>query len=162
MNLFLCIILFPVGLAAIIIEFFVPAAGIIGIVGIGSIIGGIILAYINYGTTIGTIYLLSALIIVPVVVIFYFRRFPESFMGKRLILHDSQKQKDGFTSYTEDKYSSLINKNGESLTTLRPAGSVKIENKKYSVVTSGEFIDKGQNVKVVKIEGSRIIVREGE
>ena len=48
------------GLAAIIVEFFVPAAGIVGLLGFGSIAGGIVLAYSNYGPVVGSIYLIQA------------------------------------------------------------------------------------------------------
>ena len=74
------------GLVAIIIEFFVPAAGIIGVLGLGSIVGGIVVAYRVYGTVIGSIYLIGAAIATPAVVIMYFKLFPKSFVGRWLIL----------------------------------------------------------------------------
>ena len=43
------------GLIAIIIEFFVPAGGLVGVLGLASIIGGVVYAFINYGTTAGSI-----------------------------------------------------------------------------------------------------------
>ena len=48
---------------------------------------------------------------------------------------------------------------GEALTMLRPSGMAKFDGKKYSVVTSGELVEKGTVVRVVKVEGSRVVVR---
>jgi membrane-bound ClpP family serine protease len=45
------------GVLAIIIEFFVPSAGLIGIAGLGSIIASIVIVYRTIGSLVGTIYL---------------------------------------------------------------------------------------------------------
>jgi membrane-bound serine protease (ClpP class) len=47
-----------------------------------------------------------------------------------------------------------------AVTTLRPSGMARIEGVKYSVVTGGELIEKNQPVRVVKVEGSRIVVKK--
>ena len=46
------------------------------------------------------------------------------------------------------------------LTDLRPAGSVNIEGNVLDVVSEGSFITKGEKIRVIKIEGMRIIVRK--
>lgn len=74
------------GLAAIIIEFFVPAAGIIGVLGLASIVGGIVVAYTEYGAVVGSMFVIGAAIATPAVVILYFKIFPKSFVGRWLIL----------------------------------------------------------------------------
>lgn len=48
---------------------------------------------------------------------------------------------------------------GEVLATLRPAGKVIFQDTIYDAVTNGEFIEKGEQVLVERIEGSVIIVR---
>jgi membrane-bound serine protease (ClpP class) len=49
---------------------------------------------------------------------------------------------------------------GEALTVLRPSGTARLGGRKLSVVTSGEWVDRGAPVKVMRVEGSRIVVRE--
>ena len=160
------------GLAAIIIEFFVPAAGIIGVLGLGSIVGGIVVAYREYGTLIGSIYLISAAIVTPAVVIVYFKMFPRSVVGKWLILgHKSgageNKTEGNANIDIEDPetgsgspFEALVGKSGTSISSLRPAGTVRIDGKKYSVVTGGEFIDSGRDVIVTRVRGNRIHVKQ--
>lgn len=149
------------GILALIIEVFVPAAGIIGISGLGSIIASIVIAYRRMGNLIGSIYLAVVLVLVPVFIVVYFKFFPRSPFGRWLISQDRQDADKGYASYTPEKYSDLAGKEGTTLTILRPVGMVLIEGQKYSVVTGGEFIEKNQPIRVIKVEGSRIVVRQG-
>lgn len=160
-DMWLAIGLLLVGLVAIIVEFFVPAGGLVGLAGLGSIIGSIVLVFINQGAMLGSIFLVIALIVVPLLIIVYFKVFPRTFIGRRLILKEVQEREGGYASYSAKMYSDLTGKEGLTLTVLRPSGRVLIDSRKYSVVTAGEFIEQGRPVKVVKVEGSRIVVREG-
>ena len=148
------------GLVAIIIELFVPAAGIIGVLGLGSMVGGVVFAFVHYGPVVGASFLIGIIIVTPIVVIIYFKIFPRSFVGRWLILKHEQKREEGFASYRLEGYEKLTGAAGEALTTLRPAGMARFEGKKYSVVTGGEFIDRGEPITVVSTEGSRIVVRK--
>ena len=149
------------GLAAIIVEFFVPAAGLIGVLGLGSIIGGIVMAYLRYGTNVGAAFLIGTVIVTPAVIALYFKLFPRSFVGRWLILRGEELPEQGFSSFTQSRYTELAGKNGSALTSLRPSGTALIDGSKQSVVTAGEFIERGEQIIVSKVEGSRIIVRKG-
>ena len=159
--MWLAIGLAAAGLAAIILEAFVPAAGIIGLAGLGSIIAGVVIAFSRLGDLTGSIYLAVVLILVPVFILVYFKFFPRSFMGRWLISRDSQDPQKGYSSFSAEKYADLLGREGRSLTVLRPAGTVRIGERKLSVVTEGEYIEKDQPVRVIKVEGSRIVVRRG-
>jgi membrane-bound serine protease (ClpP class) len=159
--MWLAIGLAAAGLVAIILEVFVPAAGIIGIAGVGSIIASVVIAYQRLGNLIGSIYLAVVLVLVPVFIVLYFKFFPRSPIGRWLISQDSQDTDKGYASYTQEKYSELAGREGTSLTVLRPVGMVLIDGRKYSAVTGGEFIEKDTPVRVVKVEGSRVVVRQG-
>jgi len=159
--MWLAIGLAAAGVLALILEVFVPAAGIIGIAGLGSIIAGVVIAYQRLGNLIGSIYLAVVLVLVPVFIVLYFRFFPRSPVGRWLISQDRQEPEKGYSSFTAEKYVDLIGKEGTSLTILRPAGMVRIDGQKFSAVTGGEFIEKDKPIKVVKVEGSRVVVRQG-
>lgn len=159
--MWLAIGLAAAGVLALILEVFVPAAGIIGIAGLGSIIASVVIAFQRLGNLIGSIYLAVVLVLVPVFIVLYFRLFPRSPVGRWLISQDRQEPEKGYSSFTAEKYFDLIGKEGISLTILRPAGMVRIDGQKYSAVTGGEFIEKDKPIKVVKVEGSRVVVRQG-
>mgnify|MGYP000146295023 FL=1 len=65
---------------------------------------------------------------------------------------------EGYVSSID--YSSYLHKEGIVLTELRPSGSVKIDDDVLDVVSEGSYIGKGEKIRVVKIEGMRIIVRK--
>jgi membrane-bound serine protease (ClpP class) len=53
-----------------------------------------------------------------------------------------------------------LNGTGVALTQLRPSGTAKINGQRVDVVTEGALIERGTAVKVVVVEGARIVVRE--
>jgi membrane-bound serine protease (ClpP class) len=159
--MWLAIGLAAAGVLALLIEVLVPAAGIIGIAGLGAIIASVVIAYQRLGNLIGSIYLAVVLVLVPVFLVLYFKFFPRSPVGRWLISQDRQGSDRGYSSFTPEKYHDLAGKEGTTLTMLRPVGTVVIEGQKYSAVTAGEFIEKNQPIKVMKVEGSRIVVRRG-
>lgn len=149
------------GLIAIIIEFFVPAAGIIGVLGIGSIVGGIVVAYTQYGTVVGSIFVICAAVITPIVVMLYFKIFPRSFVGRWLILGnkiDTASEEETEPSQPND-VAALVGQTGTAVTILRPAGMARIDGRKHSVVTGGEFIEPGSAIVVTRVQGNRIHVK---
>jgi membrane-bound serine protease (ClpP class) len=53
----------------------------------------------------------------------------------------------------------LLNKTGQALTLLRPSGMAMIDGKRVDVVTEGPPVEQGTPIKVVAIEGLRVVVR---
>lgn len=49
---------------------------------------------------------------------------------------------------------------GVSESPLRPAGKAQFHNENVDVVTEGAFVEPGRQVRVVKIQGNRVVVRE--
>jgi membrane-bound serine protease (ClpP class) len=54
----------------------------------------------------------------------------------------------------------LLNQTGTALTPLRPAGTAVLQGKRVDVVTEGQMIERGAAVKVVAVEGMRVVVRQ--
>jgi len=162
MELWLCIVLVSVGFVAIFVEFFVPAGGLVGVAGLAAMVVGIVFAYYDHGNLAGTLLLLLALAGTPISLAVGFKIFPHTFLGKRLILSQSQPQEQGYTASSSGKYKALLGKEGVVVSPLRPVGMARIDDEKYSVVTEGEMIEAGAAVKVTAVEGSRIVVRKIE
>jgi membrane-bound ClpP family serine protease len=112
------------------------------------------------GSAAGTVFLAGILVGTPTMIMLGLKAFPKSFIGKRLILHQSMEQESGYTSSDVETYRGLLGREGVALTTLRPAGMTGIGNRKYSVVTGGEMVDKDEAVVVAKVEGNRVVVRK--
>jgi membrane-bound serine protease (ClpP class) len=54
----------------------------------------------------------------------------------------------------------ILGMQGHAVTVLRPSGKAEIEGQIYPVEAEGIFIEKGKTVKVIRIFGNRIIVRD--
>lgn len=63
----------------------------------------------------------------------------------------------GYTS--ADSHTELEGRTGTALTALRPSGTAEIDGERVDVITAGEFIERGQAVRVVRVRGSRVEVR---
>jgi len=70
-------------------------------------------------------------------------------------------RKDGVTSQDLD-LQNLIGKTGIVINDLRPAGRAVIENKRFDVVSEGDYIDKDNKIIVSFISGNRIVVKKME
>ena len=63
----------------------------------------------------------------------------------------------GYTSF--DDRSHLVGKVGVTTTPLRPSGTVIIDDERIDAVAEGSFIPGQVEVKVILVEGTRIVVR---
>lgn len=164
---FIEIILFIAGVALLIVEIFVtPGFGVFGIAGIIMMVAGLFLGLIADFPIISwndisqaLIQLASSFIATGVLVYILTRTLPKTSIWNRLILASNIESTSGYTS-SEPDFGHLISNEGITLTDLRPSGTVKINEKRYDVVTMGEFIQKGRRVRVTKVEGSKVVVEE--
>ncbi len=52
----------------------------------------------------------------------------------------------------------LVGKQGRAATSLRPSGVVLVEDQRLDVVTDGKFVEAGQPIKILRIDGRNIVV----
>ncbi|MCC3356673.1 NfeD family protein [Bacillus sp. REN16] len=150
------IILFVVGIVFVLLEFVLPG-GIIGLIGLGAILTSFFLAGSSMMVIgISLLVALVATIVVSIILVKVFGKRLHAF--KKIILFDSTNTESGYVSNKNRK--DLIGKQGIALTTLRPSGTVIINDERIDVVTQGNYIEKNTKVEVIKTEGSRIVVRE--
>jgi membrane-bound serine protease (ClpP class) len=150
------LILFIIGIALILVELFI-SGGIAGILGFIAIVASFFLAADN-AVYMG-ISLLVAIIVSILISALLIKVFGKKMrLFKKLILTDSTNTESGYIANISRL--ELIGLVGYTLTVLRPSGTIVIEDERLDVVSEGGFIGKGSKVKVVKAEGSRIIVRE--
>ena len=81
--------------------------------------------------------------------------FPKSPWGKRIILSGDAAGWDGF----DPSQAELLGKEGTSRTPLHPGGIAMIEGRRVDVVTRGEMIPANQQIRVLQVEGNRVVVK---
>ncbi len=150
------LILFILGIILIIAEIFIPG-GIIGFIGLGSILFSIVLAGKSaIHMTISLVIALVAAITVMVIMMKFFNKRIK--LLNKIVLKDSTSTGKGYIS--NQSRTDLLNKTGKALTPLRPSGTVIIDNERIDAVSEGGFIKSGVKITVVKVEGLRVVVRE--
>ncbi len=159
-----------IGVILIMVEIFVlPGFGVAGIAGIALTVGSMILVMINNDffnfemVPMSEILMASFSILGGItggVMLLFFGgvRLTQSNFFKRISLTDTQAQSDGYTSNFNT--GDLVGKTGTAYTVLRPSGKIMIEDQLYDAFSRGDYIEKGDTVTVLEIEGSTLKVRK--
>ncbi len=149
------VLLFLAGLILLAIEFFVPGFGFFGIAGLASILLSL---FMTLGGGIGALNIMATGTVAAVAVFLLLLRYlPSSGLWNRLVLKNELKTEQGYTA--SDNLTRLIGLEGVVLTLLRPAGTVRIGEQVFDVVSEGRFVEPGARVKVLGVNGNRIVVR---
>nr|WP_249745422.1 nodulation protein NfeD [Mesobacillus boroniphilus] len=150
------LILFALGIGLILLELFIPG-GIAGTIGLLAIFASFFMASDNVvHMGISLLIALTASIVLSILMIRVFGKKMKFF--KRIILTDSTSTEKGYVS--NKNRLELIGVEGVTLTPLRPSGTIVVDDERIDAVSEGGFIAKDKRVRIVKTEGSRIVVRE--
>ncbi len=150
----LVVILLVLGVVLLLLETILPGM-IAGIVGIGCLLGGIVAGYTEFGTPTGHYILFGVVVGLVAAFALWVKYFPDSRMASVFI----SKREVGIVGADQPQ---LLNQTGTAFTELRPSGTAVINGKRVDVVTEGPFIERGTPVKVVAVEGLRVVVRTTE
>ena len=160
LNLFtnisiLSLILFIVGIGLLIVEMFEPGFGFFGAFGIVALI---VCVFVTAETVAQGLILTAIFFVILLIMLGIFLALvSKGRLPGKMILKESETLEQGFSG-TEDM-SYLMGKTGEVVTICRPVGNVDFDGVKLEVVTQGEFIQKGETVEVIEIEGNRVVVK---
>lgn len=150
------LVLMIAGIVLIVLEIFLPS-GILGIVGGGAILGAMLTSGADMGHMAFSIGI--ALLVAMILAIFLFKKIDtDKGIFRHIVLKDQTSTEKGYISNINRM--ELIGKEGTALTYLRPSGTAIFDEERLDVVSEGSFIAQGSTIKVVKVEGSRLVVRE--
>jgi len=165
-------LIFLLGIVLLGIEIFIiPGFGIFGAGGIILMLMGVLVTLlrvpINNPLFIPEVHLAFPLVqtmisfIGAIFLIFFVLKYlPQSHAMERvgMSLATSLDAGLGYTSHDTRTQNQLIGMTGRTSSPLRPGGIALIANQRIDVVTEGEFIEAGARIKVIKVEGMRVIV----
>lgn len=151
----LVILLFVVGFTLVVVEMFHPGFGVPGILGGIVLILGVILA----AESITQAIILIAVILVVLGIMFtiVLIQFTNGKLN-HIILKEKQNKDQGYIGTEDLNY--FVGKEGITTSVLRPSGSGEFDGIKMDIVADGEFIDNDVKVKITKVEGRRIVVKQ--
>lgn len=164
------IAVFIVGVVFLLVEIFVlPGFGVFGILGIVGILAGLTLGMVPNDafdfTFVASGKLFSALLTVVIsailATVLIFTLTPKVNEWKAfssISLATTQQSNEGYTSTSYSD--TLVGKEGVAHTRLLPSGKILVEDEIYDAYSRGEFIDRGEKVKIISSEGTSLKVKK--
>ena len=140
-----------VGAALLFLETILPGL-IAGLLGICCLIGGVVVGYNTFGAHTGNLILLAVVAGLLLGGLIWIKYFPESRLARVFI---SQR----IVGDLKTDKPELLDQTGVAHTNLRPSGTAVINGQRVDVVTEGLMIERGTPIKVVAVEGLRVVVR---
>ena len=141
------------GVALIFLEMFLPGI-IAGIIGGLLLIAAVFTAYSDIGAAAGNLTLLATAAATSVLWWFWATQFQHTRFGRRMTLSAA-----GTGTTQADGLARLAGQTGTAVTPLRPSGTILVAGHRVDAITGGDFIEKGTCVRVVRAEGSCVIVQ---
>lgn len=152
------LICFVIGIGLMVLEAFMPGFGLPGISGIILEVVAVALTWMNHGPMAALGMTLIVLSILAIAISMSLRSAANGKLSRsKLVLNDTESNEAGYRS-TED-LDVFLGKEGVTTTVLRPSGMAEFDGVRLNVVSEGEFIQSGTRVQIVRVEGSRILVR---
>jgi membrane-bound ClpP family serine protease len=152
------VLCFVVGVGLLVAEVFMPGFGVAGISGIVMEVISIVLTYVKYGGLAALGLTVVILAVIGITISISLRSVTKGRLSKsHIILKDRETSAEGYLATADMEV--FTGKEGESTTVLRPSGMAEVEGIRLNVVSEGEYIPKGTKVRVVRVDGARVVVR---
>jgi membrane-bound serine protease (ClpP class) len=161
------LLLFGLGVLLLAVEVFAfPGFGVIGALGVVSLLAGLALSLLGPGSTAGVIVsvltrLVMSLLVAVLAALALLRFLPRTPFGRKLVLETGMTADQGYVSAPEDEVK-LLGLSGVAVSPLHPSGLALIEGRRIDVISEGEYIDAGEPIVVIRVDGNRVVVRKGE
>ncbi len=137
------------------VEICTPSLGLLACIGIALEVGAISVAF-AIGTTLGFIMIFACLVGTPVFLYLMMKHLP----GILVLKKDTESGGGGTPDAS--KLSDLIGKTGETLSTLRPVGKVRVDGVVVDARAERGMIDQNEQVEVISAGGTDVVVRSAD
>ncbi len=170
-------VLFVAGVACLLLEIFViPGFGIFGLGGGAMILASIVLAsqtsksfipqndYQRHELFTSLLTVAAACFGMIAIAVMLRQRLPRSRLFGHLMLEPPEGEEAEIISRREAlvNFHDLLGTRGTTTTQLTPCGKARFDDLLVDVIADGEVIDRGTEIEVVEVRGSRVLVRRVE
>jgi membrane-bound serine protease (ClpP class) len=162
-------VIFAIGLLLVIGEVFIhPGTIVPGLIGAIMVVGSLVWAMVDRYPSdpilpsdemlARPLLNLGIAVIFAIVALYFFAQLlPKTSLYHRVVLSAAIGEGAGIT-IPATSLSIAVGDVGEAKTTLRPSGRAEFDGHPHDVVSDGDFIEAGARVRVVAIEGARVVV----
>jgi membrane-bound ClpP family serine protease len=155
MNWVPIVVLIVAGLVLLALDFYVPGF-VLASIGAVLMVIALMLGYRSYGVGVMLALLGGEIVLGGAVMYGAIRLFPQSPLGRKMILAKTQ---TGVRAQTQ-RESDLVGREGVAHTLLRPTGVALVDGKRLDVVADSGMIEAGSPIKIVAVAENRIVVRK--
>lgn len=158
------LLLAVLGLFLFALELFViPGFGLVGIFGILALLGALVMSTLGEGSHSGfvlwaVVRMGFSLVIAIVLSVLFLKFLPKLPVGRKLVLSTELEARDGYASAPPSDYQ-WLGRMGHAHSPLRPSGIADFQGHRLDVVSDGEYIDAGEPIRVMHVDGNRIVVQ---
>lgn len=159
----LCLIV--AGTIFCVIEGVIPGFGVFGILGVSFEVIGIVLyavqAYLNKTSAL-PVFLLIIFLSLGIIILFLLivRSAKHGLLGKSPLVENKTAIPKDYGQSDMQLCEKLLKKQGKLICECRPIGKALIDDEIYEVYAKNQFLDNGQEVEVVEIVGTKILVEK--
>jgi len=139
------------------LEVVTPSFGLIAALGVASLGGAICCAFV-IDSTFGLVMMILLLVVMPPYIVVMVKLLPKTPLGRRLFLKSSPSG-TGDAAPEHTTYQSLVGKEGEAISLLRPSGAVRVDGRRVVASAESGVIPRGAKIKVVGATGRNVVVR---
>lgn len=152
------IICFLLGIGFLILETFMPGFGAPGLTGIVLEIITLVLTWNAHGPMATLGLLLIVLATLAIAISTSLRSLSKGKLSKsKLILHETESNEAGYR--TSEDLEVFVGREGMTSSVLRPTGIADFDGVRLNVSSEGDFVQAGAKVRIISIEGHKILVR---
>jgi len=152
------IVLLVLGLGLAVLEVFIPSGGILSFLAASSIIAAIVVGFRD-GPAVGFSIMITAVFGLPAAVVIALKWWPSTPMGRRMLLKAPDDTDVLPDSPRRRKLKELVGRVGAAKSEMLPSGAITVDGRTVDAVSEGMPIDAGQRVRVIEVQGRRVVVR---
>ncbi len=157
------IVLIAIAALLLVLEVFLPSAGIIAVTSAVVAVAGIVCLF-RYDTIWGLTGSLAVIVVGPLLGAFMLKIWPNTPIGRRLIFGEQTEEDRVRLLQAEQSQGAerlaLIGMEGAAITDLRPVGMAQIGSQRLEVLAETGWIKAGTPLRITHADGSQIKVRQ--
>ncbi len=154
------LVLLLLGFGLVAAEVFFPSMGALSIMAGLALIGGVIAGF-DVSTSVGWWAMTGVIIGLPCVIVFAFRVFPKTPLGKKMISGGATWSKSDRAAVDHD-VQRFVGQIGTTNSLLRPSGIAVFNGERVDVISNGEYIEAGVSVRALSFASNRLVVETVE
>lgn len=154
MTLAICLLL--VAFLAVMLEIGLPSFGVLSLIGASAYTFSLVLAFKEGGGW-GWGFVAAGVVLLPTALALGARVLPNTPLGRVLMLRPPEREEIEQGTRRPGR-EALRGTEGVTLTDLRPSGAASFSGERIDVISTGGFIRRGGRVRVVEVDGMRVVV----